>query len=200
MTMLTFWDQRYGQTEYVYGKKPNDFLKSVVHEIPKGRVLCLADGEGRNGVFLAVQGCNVTSVDHSSVGLHKALNLAAEHGVVLETVVVDLAEFTIQPNHWDGIVSIFCHLPPVVRGYIHQQVVSGLKVGGVFVLEAYTPQQLQYQTGGPPTAELTMELQTLQQELSGLEFKHGVELEREIQEGFLHQGRSAVVQLLGFKK
>lgn len=193
------WNERYSQAEYVYGKNPNDFLAEVVQQIPRGRVLCLADGEGRNGVYLAQQGCQVTAVDGSSVGLEKARKLAAERSVEIETIVADLAEFLIQPNSWDAIVSIFCHLPPTVRAYIHRQVVSGLRSGGVFVLEAYTPRQLQFKTGGPPTAELTMELTTLQEELEGLEFKHAVELERDIQEGLFHQGRSSVVQVLAIK-
>ncbi len=193
------WDERYSQAEYVYGKNPNDFLVNVIQQIPKGRVLCLADGEGRNGVYLAQQGCQVTAVDGSSVGLEKSRKLAVERSVEIETIVADLAEFPIQPNSWDAIVSIFCHLPPTVRAHVHRQVISGLRSGGVFVLEAYTPRQLQFKTGGPPTAELTMELLTLQQELEGLEFKHAVELERDIQEGLFHQGRSAVVQVLAVK-
>jgi len=193
------WNERYSQADYVYGKNPNDFLASVVQQIPKGRVLCLADGEGRNGVYLAQQGCQVTAVDGSSVGLEKARKLAAERSVAIETIVADLAEFSIQPNSWDAIVSIFCHLPPTVRAHVHRQVVSGLRSGGVLVLEAYTPRQLQFKTGGPPTADLTMELATLQQELEGLEFKHAVELERDIQEGLFHRGRSAVVQVVAVK-
>ncbi len=193
------WNERYSQTEYAFGKQPNDFLVQVIQQIPKGRVLCLADGEGRNGVYLAQQGCQVTAVDASPVGLEKARKLAAERSVAIETIVADLAEFPIQPDSWDAIVSIFCHLPPTIRAHVHRQVVTGLRSGGVFVLEAYTPRQLAFKTGGPPTAELTMELATLQQELKGLEFNHAVELERDIQEGLFHRGRSAVVQVVAVK-
>ncbi len=193
------WNERYSQAEYVYGKNPNDFLVEMVQQIPKGRVLCLADGEGRNGVYLAQQGCQVTAVDASPIGLEKAQKLAAERSVEIETIVADLAEFPIQPDSWDAIVSIFCHLPPTIRAHVHRQVVTGLRSGGVFVLEAYTPRQLAFKTGGPPTAELTMELATLQQELKGLEFNHAVELERDIQEGLFHRGRSAVVQVVAVK-
>lgn len=156
------WNERYSQAEYVYSKNPNDFLVEVVQQIPKGQVLCLADGEGRNGVYLAQQGCRVTAVDASPVGLEKARKLAAERSVEIETIVADLAEFPIQPNAWDAIVSIFCHLPSIIRANIHRQVVAGLRSGGVFVLEAYTPRQLEFKTGGPPNADLTMELTTLQ--------------------------------------
>jgi SAM-dependent methyltransferase len=193
------WNERYSQAEYVYGKNPNDFLVEVVQQIPKGRVLCLADGEGRNGVYLAQQGCQVTAVDASPIGLKKAQKLAAESSVAIETIVADLAEFPIQPDDWDAIVSIFCHLPPTIRAHVHRQVVTGLRSGGVFVLEAYTPRQLEFKTGGPPTADLMMELSALQQELNGLEFKYAAELEREIQEGLFHRGHSAVVQVVAMK-
>jgi len=193
------WNERYSQADYVYGKNPNDFLVDVIQQIPRGRVLCLADGEGRNGVYLAQQGCQVTAVDGSSVGLEKARKLAAERSVKIETIVADLAEFPIQPNSWDAIVSIFCHLPPTIRAHVHRQVVSGLRSGGVFVLEAYTPRQLQFKTGGPPTAELTMELTTLQEELDGLKFNYAAEVERDIQEGLFHRGRSSVVQVVAVK-
>lgn len=155
------WDERYSQAEYVYGKNPNDFLVAVVEQIPQGRVLCLAEGEGRNAVYLAQQGCQVTAVDASAVGLEKARKLAAERSVEIETIVADLSDFSIQPNAWDAIVSIFCHLPPIVRAKVHRQVVAGLRPRGVFVLEAYTPRQLDFKTGGPPQADLMMTLATL---------------------------------------
>jgi SAM-dependent methyltransferase len=193
------WNERYSQPEYAFGKDPNDFLVEIVDQIPKGRVLCLAEGEGRNAVYLAQQGYQVTAVDASPVGLAKAQNLADEKSVAIETIVADLANFPIQPNFWDGIVSIFCHLPPLIRAQIHGKVGEGLRSGGVYVLEAYTPRQLEFKTGGPPNAELMMNLLTLKQELNGLEFKHAVELERDIQEGLFHQGYSAVVQILALK-
>lgn len=194
------WNERYSQPGYAFGKTPNDFLVEVIDQIPKGRVLCFAEGEGRNAVYLAEQGCQVTAVDASEVGLAKAQNLALERSVNIEAIAADLAEFQIQPNAWDAVISIFCHLPPPLRAQVHQQVVAGLRPGGVFVLEAYTPRQLELKTGGPPNADLMMDLATLQQELKGLKFNHAVELERDIQEGQFHKGQSAVVQVLALKK
>lgn len=193
------WDERYSQPEYAFGTQPNDFLVETAQQIPAGRVLCLGEGEGRNAVYLAQQGYQVTAVDASAVGLEKAQKLAMEKGVTLDTIAADLAVFKIQPDAWAGIVSIFCHLPSPLRAQTHQQVVAGLRSQGVFILEAYTPRQLDFQTGGPPKAELMMNLNTLKRELTGLAFNHAVELEREIQEGRFHQGNSAVVQMLGLK-
>ena len=193
------WDQRYNTDEYAYGREPNDFLVEVIDQIPRGRILSLAEGEGRNAVYLARQGCDVTAVDASSVGLNKARRLAAGYGVSIATIVSDLADYQVEPLAWDGVVSIFCHLPPPLRASIHRQVVEGLRPGGIFVLEAYTPKQLEFKTGGPPVAELMMDLATLKQELSGLQLIHAMERERDIHEGQFHNGRSAVVQVVGIK-
>ena len=193
------WNARYSDVEYVYGTTPNEFLASVAGLIPKGRVLSLGEGEGRNAVFLAELGCKVLAVDSSSVGLGKAQRLADDRGVTIESRVADLAGFAIEPGGWDGIVSIFCHLPSGIRRSVHRKVVAGLRPGGVFVLEAYTPAQLRLKTGGPPTADMSMTLDALRTELDGLRFTLGRELEREVVEGKYHTGRGAVVQVVAVK-
>lgn len=196
---MSVWNERYNTEEYVYGKRPNDFIASIVDQLPKGRLLSLAAGEGRNCVFLAQQGMEVHSVDSANVGLEKALKLAQEKRVQIHTEVADLAHYEIEDNHWDVIISVFAHLPPEIRRNLHRKVVAGLKPGGAFALEAYTPKQLEFKTGGPPVAELTMTLDALRDELQGLEFRHALETEREVIEGKLHHGQAAVVQLLAFK-
>ncbi|WP_018175775.1 MULTISPECIES: cyclopropane-fatty-acyl-phospholipid synthase family protein [unclassified Thioalkalivibrio] len=193
------WDERYAEDDYVYGTEPNDFLRAAVANVPRGRALCLAEGEGRNAVFLAQQGFDVLAVDSSAVGLQKAQRLAEDRGVQIETLVADLADYAIDPDSWDLIVSIFCHLPPDVRRRLHAEVVAGLRPGGVFILEAYTPAQLEWGTGGPPTAELMMTREALTEELDGLEFEEAVERERDVIEGRFHTGRGAVVQVLAHK-
>ena len=193
------WDQRYSADEYIYGKDPNEFLANAIGKIPKGKVLCVAEGEGRNAVFLAEQGYEVVAVDSSSVGLDKAKKLAKEHGVSIQTIVSDLAHFDINPESWDGIVSIFAHVPPQIRKELHKKIVNGLRPGGVLILEAYRPDQLKYKTGGPPTAEFMMTLEGLEEELKGLNFDYGVELDRDIVEGKFHTGKGAVVQIIGVK-
>ncbi len=193
------WDERYDGADYVYGIEPNDFLLSQVGQLPPGRILCLAEGEGRNAVFLAEHGFAVTAVDQSAVGLAKAEHLAAQLGVHIETVVADLADFSIEPQSWDGIVSIFAHTPLPVRRHVHSEVVRGLKPGGVFLLEAYRPEQLVLKTGGPPVAEMMMSLELLHAELPGLKFEFACETVRDVREGELHAGQGAVVQLLARK-
>jgi SAM-dependent methyltransferase len=193
------WDERYSEQGFAYGTEPNAFLVSVIEQVPRGEVLCLCEGEGRNGVYLAKQGCRVTAVDASAVGMKKAQQLATQQDVSVHTIVSDLEHFVIEENRWDAIVSIFCHVPAALRARVHQQCVAGLKPGGVLVLEAYTPKQLEYKTGGPAHTDMTMNLQALHEELKGLRFSHAYEIDRDVIEGKYHTGKGAVVQRVGHK-
>lgn len=193
------WDEKYDLDEYLFGTEPNQFLADSYGAIPKGEVLCLADGEGRNSVFLAQQGYRVTAVDISLVGLEKAKRLAEKNKVSVNFVHADLQEYPLGENCWDGIVSIFCHTPVSLREKIHSDVVTGLKSEGVFLLEAYTPEQLKHGTGGPQAEELLMTSASLTDELKGLHIEHLQELERYVKEGIGHDGHSAVVQLCARK-
>lgn len=175
-------------------------MKANAFRLPRGgRVLSLAEGEGRNAVFLAGRGCAVTAVDQSAVGLEKARRLAAARRVSIETQAADLADYSIPPGAWDGVVSIFCHVPAPVRRRLYRAVVEGLTPGGVLLLEAYRPAQLQFKTGGPPTADLMPTLEELKADLAGLEFLHALETERDVVEGTLHTGRAAVVQVVAVR-
>jgi SAM-dependent methyltransferase len=201
VNMTNPWDERYRTQEYYYGTEPNDFLKENAWRIPSnGKVLCLAEGEGRNAVYLAGLGFEVTAVDGSRVGLEKLSKLAHSKGVRVQTVVSDLNEFNLGLRQWDGIVSIWCHVPPLVRGKLHRQVVDGLRLGGAFLLESYHPRQLEYKTGGPPSADLMMTKDSLSRELDGLEFELLREFDRDVHEGRGHKGKSAVVQCVARRK
>jgi SAM-dependent methyltransferase len=192
-----FWDQRYGGEAYQYGTTPNTFVVDCSAHVPPGPVLCLGEGEGRNAVFLAGRGHAVTAVDQSAVGLAKATQLASQRGATIRTTTADLAGFEIVPGSWAGIVATFVHLPPDLRRTVHRRVVAGLLPGGVYILEAYTPDQIRHRTGGPVDfPELLMTLTALQEELTGLELVIGREIEREVREGARHTGRGAVVQVL----
>jgi SAM-dependent methyltransferase len=193
------WDDRYSEPGFAYGTAPNDFLVSVADRIPKGKILSLAEGEGRNAVYLASRGFAVTGVDGSAVGLRKAEELARARGVSIQTIHADLSEFEITPEVWDGILACFCHTSPALRVALHQAAVRGLKAGGVFVLEAFSKEQLANHTGGPPSIDMLMSLDDLKQELAGLEFVHAVQIEREVREGRGHTGLASVVQILGIK-
>lgn len=197
--MKEFWNERYSDTEFAYGKEPNEFLVSEYNRIKLGRVLCLAEGEGRNASFLALKGYDVTAVDQSKQGLEKTKELGRELGVEITTIEADLDNFKIERSYWDGIISTSAHLPPSIRKDIHHQVVSGLKPEGILILEAYTEKQLEMPgIGGPPPSqkEMFMSLSALKAELVGLNFVVAQETERHFDEGKYHQGLSAVVQVV----
>jgi SAM-dependent methyltransferase len=194
-----FWNDRYRAADYAYGRAPNEFLRSQAQRIAPGRVLCLAEGEGRNAVYLATLGHEVTAVDFSIEGLRKAERLAQEQNVQIKTVLANLAIYQPEREAFSAVVAVFAHLPPEVRQRVHAWVAHALHPGGVFILEAYTPKQLTFNTGGPRDAALLMTLDGLQEELAPLEFAIGREVEREVDEGPFHAGTSATVQVVAVK-
>ncbi|MBU2877683.1 SAM-dependent methyltransferase [Aliiglaciecola lipolytica] len=193
------WDERYADKDYAYGKEPNTFLAENYQAIPQGRVLSLAEGEGRNAVFLAQKGYSVTAVDGSEVGLKKAEMLAKEKGVEIELIHADLAEFDIGEDIWDGIISIFCPLPTELRSQVYKSAVNGLKAGGVFLLEAYTPEQLKHATGGGKSIDSMTTKESLLSDLGRLNFSQLQEIERDVIEGIYHTGKGAVIQAVATK-
>lgn len=198
--MKSKWNERYKDETFFYGEGPNDFLKEAASLIaPGSRILCLAEGEGRNAVFLATLGHKVLAVDQSIVGLEKLYLLAEKNKVSVEVLEADLATFQIEEKSWDVIVSIWCHLPSSLRKKVHSDSVKGLKDQGLFILEAYTPQQLQYKTGGPDNLDLLMTEEALRSELRGLNFITMQEITRDIHEGKGHKGTSSVVQVIAKK-
>lgn len=196
------WDERYDTDDYVYGTEPNDFLREQVGLIgePPRAVLCLADGEGRNGVYLARLGHRVLSVDASAVGLRKAARLAEREGVPLETRLADLTEHTFPAEAFDAVVSIFCHVPEAGRPHLHRQVARTLKPGGILILEAYTPAQVPRDTGGPDTPDRTPTAVELEAAFADLEILSSREFDRQVVEGRGHTGLGAVVQFIARKR
>jgi SAM-dependent methyltransferase len=191
------WNQRFSEPGYAYGTAPNDFLVEVAPRLPPGPVLSLGEGEGRNGVYLAQLGHDVLAVDQSPVGLAKVEALAAQRGVTIRTEVSNLAEFVIDSGRWAVILCFFVHMPQVLRADVFRRVVRGLAPGGMFVLEAFAPNQIAHGTGGPTEPARLAPLAQLQTELAGLEWVIARETERVLAEGTYHSGLSATVQLLG---
>ena len=194
-----YWDQRFAGEEFVYGKQPNDFLRQHAAGLKAGQALCLAEGEGRNAVFLAELGHQVCAQDISPVGLRKAKALALQKGVSITTLCCDLAALDLKPTSLDLIAAIWMHVEPELRARVFEQAVAALRPGGHLLIEAYRPQQLNFSSGGPARKELLIEAGQLQQELAALEPLILQEIERTITEGSAHQGQSAVVQFFGRK-
>lgn len=192
-----FWNARYAEAGFVYGTEPNDFLREQIGVIAKGGdVLCLAEGEGRNAVFLAQQGFKITAVDLSETGLAKAKTLASERGVTIETRVSDLSVFDYGTDRWDAVISIWAHMPREVRAPIHRQLKNAIKKSGVLILEHYHPDQLSYGTGGPKDADMMLTLAELHADFDGWDFLVANEVERDVHEGGGHSGLSKVTQIV----
>jgi len=193
------WNQRYNDDNYAYGTDPNDFLVSMSNQLSKRKALCLGEGEGRNAVWLAQQGFDVTAVDSSEVGLKKAKNLAKLRGVKIKTIHADLSEYQIGNEQWDSIISIFCHLPSELRQDVHSRCIQGLRKTGTVLLEGYTPLQIELNTGGPSKPDLMVDVKALSSDFKRLKFIHLQERLREVNEGQYHTGMGAVVQMLAAK-
>ncbi len=199
MSTRDFWNEKFATIDYAYGTEPNDFLVSAVTHLKRGETLSLAEGEGRNAVWLAQQGFTVSAIEQSEKGVAKTLRLALQRGVIVMAERGELETFHIQPNSWDLVVSIYAHTPQELRRKLHRQVVAGLKPGGVFVLEAYTPAQIANNTGGPKDASLMPTAELLRSELAGLVFDRIEEVERDVVEGSLHTGTAHVVQVVAHR-
>lgn len=198
--MGNMWDERYSQTDYFYGKNPNEFLTIAAALIPKGaKVLALADGEGRNGVYLAKQGLNITAVDFSVIGKEKAMALAKKENVELDYIIADLNEFKF-PQKIDAVVSIWCHLPESLRKKVHKQTEDNLVNGGLFILESYNPKQLEFKTGGPASVDLLYTVDQIKSDFQAMDWILTQNTLKDITEGTGHQGMSSTLQMIGRKR
>ena len=189
------WNERYAVDQYIYGTEPNAFLAEHAHRL-NGPVLSLAEGEGRNGVFLASLGLEVHGVDQSEVGLAKAQALARARHVVIRTEVADLGAFGPLPDHYGSVVSISAHLPGSVRHKLYPLIERCLRPGGILLLEAYTEAQLARDTGGPKDRDMLMTPAKVREEFPHLEPILLQELQRDVREGTAHGGMASVVQFI----
>ncbi|WP_026045576.1 class I SAM-dependent methyltransferase [Paenisporosarcina sp. TG-14] len=150
------WDNRFQISDYLFGKEANVFIKYCYEEfqLKSGDALAIAEGEGRNAVFVAKKGINVTTWDYSEVGLEKTRELAKENGVVVKTEHVDLNDAPWKENQWDQIFCVFGHFPKQLRESTLANIKKALKPGGYFITEVYSVHQLPYQSGGPKDSSL----------------------------------------------
>ena len=193
------WNERYAGDGYFYGTEPNTFLAEHAKAL-SGPVLSLAEGEGRNAVFLASLGLDVLGVDSSETGLTKAQKLAAAKGVSIRTAVADLADYTPPAGTFGSVISIFAHLPSVIRQRLYPLVERSLKPGGLILLEAYTLAQLPRNTGGPKDPDLLMSSADFERSFPHCEVILSREIVREVLEGTHHFGLSSVVQFIARRR
>jgi cyclopropane fatty-acyl-phospholipid synthase-like methyltransferase len=188
------WDERFAQPEPVYGDEPNDYLRANAHRLSAGMsVLVPGDGYGRNGIWLARQGLRVHTLDLSAVGVARARNTARASGLEMTIEHADLSTWLWPKCEFDAVVSVFLHLPPDHRQNIHASMLRALKPGGIAILEAFTPAQLQYSSGGPKQAELLYCAEILRQDFAAAEVLEFEEAVINLDEGRMHRGPAAVV-------
>lgn len=200
--MREFWDQHYADDAYIFGTTPNIFLAAQQHLLKPGqRALAVADGEGRNGVWLAQQGLDVLALDISPVGVAKARKLAAEKGVAIQFEIADVRNWGWPENSFDIVAAIFIQFAsPDERGKLFHSLMRVLKPGGYLILQGYTPKQIEYKTGGPPNAENMYTPQLLRESFAGMDILHLREHEDFIAEGTKHYGMSALIDMVAQKR
>ena len=196
------WNDRYAGEDFHFGVTPNAFLATQARRLsPGARVLCVADGEGRNSVWLAQNGMRVTAFDISPVGVDKARRLARQAHATVDHRVADINEWDWDASRYDAVVAIFIQFAnPAERERIFAGMVRALEPGGMLVLQGYTPRQLEYRTGGPPYAEHLYTESLLRERFAALEIVHLSEHDDVIREGKGHSGMSALIDLVARKR
>jgi SAM-dependent methyltransferase len=195
---LDRWNRRYSAPEYLFGTAPNEFLASKAGLLePRQRALCIADGEGRNSVWLAGRGLEVVAFDISPVGIDKARRLAAERGVTVAFELADVYGWRWPEADFDVVAAIFVQFAdPAMRTFMFERIVRALKPGGLLLMQGYTPRQVDYGTGGPPHRENMYTPELLRTAFASLEIVELREHERVLAEGTQHSGRSALIDFV----
>ena len=198
---LERWNERFSAPEYIFGTAPNAFLASKAALLKPGqRALCVADGEGRNSVWLAEQGLEVSAFDISPVGVAKARRLAAERGVRVACEVASVCDWRWPEAQFDVAAAIFVQFAdPAMRSFLFERMARSLKPGGLALIEGYTPKQLEHGTGGPSKIENLYTAKLLRESFAGFEVLELREYEAELEEGSRHAGTSALIDFVACK-
>jgi SAM-dependent methyltransferase len=195
-----FWNERYQGNETVYGYEPNAFFKEQLLLRKPSNLLLPAEGEGRNALFAAKNGWNVSAFDYSEVAQQKALNRARELNLFIDYTIKSIEGLILTPASVDVIGLIYVHLYPAQRQTFHQQCKEALKTGGSIILEAFSSEQLKHSSGGPRVQEMLYTLEVLQQDFAGLHIQHALQKEVILAEGPFHTGPASIVQFVATKE
>ena len=197
---LARWNERFSTEDYLFGKRPNAYLAEKTPLLQKSMALCIADGEGRNSVWLASQGFEVDAFDFSPVAMSKAEKLAAKNNVNVNFKCSDWESFHWKPNHYDTIAGIFFQFAdPGPRQDLFEKLHSSLKPGGTLIIQGYGKEQLNYKTGGPGILENLYDEEFLLTSFPGYKVLDLITYEQEVDEGQGHSGMSALVGFVGQK-
>ncbi|PKP22979.1 MAG: SAM-dependent methyltransferase [Bacteroidetes bacterium HGW-Bacteroidetes-21] len=193
------WDVRYEREDYVFGKEPNVYFKEKISTLNPGKILVPAAGEGRDAVYAAMLGWDVHAFDLSVVGKEKAFKLAREMKVEMVFDILNISDFTYPENTYNAVAMTYFHLSPLLRKIVYANIYKVLKPGGVLIIEAFNPEQLKNNSGGPKDETLLISKQILEQELQGLRAIECFEKDIELSEGGGHVGKASVVRYFGVR-
>ncbi len=197
--MKEFWNDRYSAEDFVYGKEPNAFFKSEIDKLPAGNLLLPSEGEGRNAVYAAKLHWKADAFDQSEKGREKCEALAKENNVTVHYTVADALEIELEEDKYDMIALIFAHYPSSIRKQVHQKCIKALKPGGLLLLEAFNPLQLNNESGGPKDTDMLYTAKLLKADFAALTIRYLKELTVNLSEGKHHSGKGDVVRLLATK-
>ncbi len=203
--MKAFWDERYKQDEYAYGKDPNEYLKVKLKELKPGSILFPAEGEGRNAVFAAKNGWEVSAFDISKEGKKKALSLAEEEGVEINYQTTDSSDLDFEEEEFDVIALVYAHFPPQMRLEYFSLFKHVLKKGGKVIFEGFASKHPHYQklnpgVGGPKEEKMLFSEKEIREAFSDFDFQEFYEGEIELNEGEFHKGKGWVIRFVAEKK
>ncbi len=194
-----FWDKRYRENKLAYGLEPNEFFAQFLKNREPGRLLLPGEGEGRNAIFAAARGWQVDAADFSPAGREKALDLARHYQVNINYLIGNLSELSLPENYYDAIAVIFLHLPPETRQIVHRRLVSFLKPGGEMLLEVFSKEQINHQSGGPKHETMLYSTEELREDFNQLNVDSLVQTNILLDEGRFHQGMASVLRMVAQK-
>lgn len=204
-TWLDRWNDRYSNEEFAYGTEPNNYLKEQLEKLKKGSILFPAEGEGRNAVFAAKQGWNVSAFDISAEGKNKALQLAEKNKVTIDYRVGELETLDFHKEQFDVIALIYAHFPADIKSSLHQLLDQCLRKGGYIIFEAFSKTHLEYiarneKVGGPKDIGSLFSVEEIKADFPDYEIIQLAETEIELQEGLYHNGTGSVIRFVGQKR
>lgn len=194
-----FWNERYAEKEFIYGTEPNVFFKEQLEQLKAGNILLPAEGEGRNAVYAASQGWDVTAFDISKSGKEKAIQLSAAQKVSINYKVTGVLDFKTDIK-FDVIRLCYTHFPTEIRKEAFQHLIKFLKPNGIVIFEAFAKAQLGKPSGGPKNEAMLFSIEEIKDEFPELEFKILKEETIELAEGNYHRGTAEVIRFVGIKK
>ena len=204
-TWIERWNERYSNDEYAYGEQPNNFLREQLEKLKSGAILFPAEGEGRNAVFAAKLGWNVSAFDISAEGKNKALRLAKTNNVTIDYQVGELEKLNYNPEQFDAIALIYAHFPADIKSRYHKTLDKYLRKNGVVIFEAFSKNHIDHiakneKVGGPKEIAMLFSIDELESDFASYEIIELEEKEIELNEGMFHNGQGSVIRFVGRKK